>query len=286
MKRVCTQHLRGLRLDAGIPSAPPAFLPSPCTLISPTWSTTAPGRTAWSGSTKLPPRPISRCSAYSAISSATAFRFHCNLNLSPILLEQLAHPVFLAEFPHYLGRKIVAAQEDEAFFIQSGEAHYAETRPLLAPLLLRGPRRLQPPRRQHHRRFPPLQRHRPDQHHHLRRHPRLHAPARHRRKRPRADPHRRRRPTAATSARTPAASGRPSAAIAPPASGTTRSATPTALPRRPASIASASSRRSPSPDSSSSSSIPISSKRADRVSSPYSHSAAVNSPTSTDLEPA
>ena len=53
-------------------------------------------------------------------------RFHCNLNLSPILLEQLAHPVFLAEFPKYLQRKIVAAQEDEAFFQQSGETHYAE----------------------------------------------------------------------------------------------------------------------------------------------------------------
>ncbi|GGA74993.1 1,4-alpha-glucan-branching protein [Edaphobacter acidisoli] len=53
-------------------------------------------------------------------------RFNCNLNLSPILLEQLAHPVFKAEFPNYLTRKIVAAREDEAFFIQSGEAHLAE----------------------------------------------------------------------------------------------------------------------------------------------------------------
>ena len=53
-------------------------------------------------------------------------RFHCNLNLSPVLLEQLAHPVFLAEFPKYLQRKIIAAQEDEAFFRQSGETHYAE----------------------------------------------------------------------------------------------------------------------------------------------------------------
>jgi len=52
---------------------------------------------------------------------------HCNLNLSPILLEQLAHPVFIAEFPKYLGRKMMAAREDEAFFNQSGEAHYAET---------------------------------------------------------------------------------------------------------------------------------------------------------------
>jgi 1,4-alpha-glucan branching enzyme len=54
-------------------------------------------------------------------------RFNCNLNLSPILLEQLAHPVFIAEFPKYVTRKIVAAREDEAFFIQSGEVQYAET---------------------------------------------------------------------------------------------------------------------------------------------------------------
>jgi 1,4-alpha-glucan branching enzyme len=50
-----------------------------------------------------------------------------NINLSPILLEQLAHPVFIAEFPRYVGRKIVAAREDEAFFIQAGEVHLAET---------------------------------------------------------------------------------------------------------------------------------------------------------------
>ena len=50
-----------------------------------------------------------------------------NLNLSPILLEQLTHPVFLAEFPKYVTRKIVAAREDEAYFIQAGEAHLAET---------------------------------------------------------------------------------------------------------------------------------------------------------------
>jgi 1,4-alpha-glucan branching enzyme len=50
-----------------------------------------------------------------------------NLNLSPILLEQLSHPTFIAEFPKYVTRKIVAAREDEAYFIQSGEAHLAET---------------------------------------------------------------------------------------------------------------------------------------------------------------
>ncbi len=52
---------------------------------------------------------------------------HCNLVFSPILLEQLAHPVFLAEFPNYVNRKITAAREDEAFFLQSGEHHLAET---------------------------------------------------------------------------------------------------------------------------------------------------------------
>src|ERR1035437_4562096 len=50
-----------------------------------------------------------------------------NLNLSPILLEQLAHPLFRAEFPKYVARKIVAAREDEAYFIQSGDGHLAET---------------------------------------------------------------------------------------------------------------------------------------------------------------
>jgi 1,4-alpha-glucan branching enzyme len=50
-----------------------------------------------------------------------------NINLSPVLLEQLAHPYFIAEFPKYLTRKIVAAREDEAYFIQSGDAHLAET---------------------------------------------------------------------------------------------------------------------------------------------------------------
>ncbi len=49
-----------------------------------------------------------------------------NINLSPILLEQLAHPLFVAEFPRYLTRKILAAREDEAYFIQSGDLHLTE----------------------------------------------------------------------------------------------------------------------------------------------------------------
>ncbi len=52
---------------------------------------------------------------------------HCNLNLSPVLLEQLTHPVFRAEFPKYLERKIASAREDEAFFLSTNEPHYAET---------------------------------------------------------------------------------------------------------------------------------------------------------------
>jgi len=52
---------------------------------------------------------------------------HATINLSPILLEQLAHPVFKAEFPKYVERKILAAREDEAFFAQSGDGHFAET---------------------------------------------------------------------------------------------------------------------------------------------------------------
>ena len=43
-----------------------------------------------------------------------------NINLSPVLLEQLAHPHFIAEFPKYLERKIIAAREDEAYFLQIG----------------------------------------------------------------------------------------------------------------------------------------------------------------------
>jgi 1,4-alpha-glucan branching enzyme len=50
-----------------------------------------------------------------------------NLILSPVLLEQLAHPTFRAEFPEYLKRKIQASQEDEAYFRQSGDEHFANT---------------------------------------------------------------------------------------------------------------------------------------------------------------
>ncbi|HEY6350040.1 MAG TPA: 1,4-alpha-glucan branching protein domain-containing protein [Candidatus Angelobacter sp.] len=46
-----------------------------------------------------------------------------NVNLSPILLEQLAHPVFKAEFPKYLQRKIEAARNDVQEFDRKGDSH-------------------------------------------------------------------------------------------------------------------------------------------------------------------
>jgi 1,4-alpha-glucan branching enzyme len=49
------------------------------------------------------------------------------VNLSPVLLEQLTHPTFQTEFPEYLKRKIQAAEEDESYFRQSGDAHFART---------------------------------------------------------------------------------------------------------------------------------------------------------------
>jgi 1,4-alpha-glucan branching enzyme len=52
---------------------------------------------------------------------------NANINLSPVLLEQLAHPTFKVEFPAYLKRKILAALEDENYFRMGGEQHFAET---------------------------------------------------------------------------------------------------------------------------------------------------------------
>ncbi|SEC26294.1 glycoside hydrolase family 57 protein [Terriglobus roseus] len=46
-----------------------------------------------------------------------------NVSVSPVLLEQLAHPDFLAELPNYLQRKITSAREDAAFFEQADEQH-------------------------------------------------------------------------------------------------------------------------------------------------------------------
>ena len=49
-----------------------------------------------------------------------------NVNLSPILLEQLAHPVFKEEFPRYLTRKIEAARKDAEEFRVQGESHFVQ----------------------------------------------------------------------------------------------------------------------------------------------------------------
>lgn len=49
-----------------------------------------------------------------------------NVNLSPILLEQLSHPVFKDEFPKYLLRKIQAAHQDADEFTLAGDRDMAE----------------------------------------------------------------------------------------------------------------------------------------------------------------
>lgn len=49
-----------------------------------------------------------------------------NVNLSPILLEQLSHPVFKDEFPKYLLRKIQAAHKDAEDFGVQGERHMVQ----------------------------------------------------------------------------------------------------------------------------------------------------------------
>src|SRR5438045_3068972 len=49
----------------------------------------------------------------------------CNLNLSPILLEQMAHPEFKSGFRKYLGEKIAAAEKDQAQFSRKSEDHMA-----------------------------------------------------------------------------------------------------------------------------------------------------------------
>src|SRR5262245_6897008 len=50
----------------------------------------------------------------------------CNVNLSPVLLEQLSHPVFKAELREYLKRKIEAARKDQEDFQKTGETHMVQ----------------------------------------------------------------------------------------------------------------------------------------------------------------
>src|ERR1041385_6033939 len=48
-----------------------------------------------------------------------------NVNLSPILLEQLSHPVFKDQFPKYLVRKTQSAHKDAEEFNREGDSHLA-----------------------------------------------------------------------------------------------------------------------------------------------------------------
>ncbi len=49
-----------------------------------------------------------------------------SMDLSPVLLEQLSHPVFRDRFPQYLQRKVQFAHDDEAAFERAGELQMAE----------------------------------------------------------------------------------------------------------------------------------------------------------------
>ncbi len=49
-----------------------------------------------------------------------------NINLSPILLEQLAHPTFREAFPKYLQQKLGAARKDAEEFAAAGESHMVQ----------------------------------------------------------------------------------------------------------------------------------------------------------------
>ena len=48
-----------------------------------------------------------------------------NINLSPILLEQLAHPVFREEMVAYLQRKVESSRKDQDEYIAKGDTHLA-----------------------------------------------------------------------------------------------------------------------------------------------------------------
>src|SRR5437016_5855301 len=50
----------------------------------------------------------------------------CNLNLSPILLEQMAHPRFKSGFREYCEQKIAAARKDKQQFATAGQQHFAQ----------------------------------------------------------------------------------------------------------------------------------------------------------------
>jgi 1,4-alpha-glucan branching enzyme len=49
-----------------------------------------------------------------------------NVNLSPVLLEQMAHPVFKEGFSKYLDQKIEAARKDEELFMKREHGHFME----------------------------------------------------------------------------------------------------------------------------------------------------------------
>ena len=103
-----------------------ASSPSPCTLICPTSLITAPGPTASSGCTRPPLKPTSRCSASSIAWSATASLSAATSISPPSSSSSSPTPSFSPTSPTTSPAKSSPAREDEAFFVQSGEPHYAE----------------------------------------------------------------------------------------------------------------------------------------------------------------
>ena len=82
---------------------------------------------AWSGCTRPRPRPTCRCCGCCAIWSATAFPPTSTSTCRPFCWSSSRTRTSSPSFPNIWTRKITAAREDEAFFIQSGDTHLAET---------------------------------------------------------------------------------------------------------------------------------------------------------------
>jgi 1,4-alpha-glucan branching enzyme len=51
--------------------------------------------------------------------------FHLTIDLTPVLTEQLSHPLFKEEFKRYVQARIESAQEDRAYFQKTGQDHMA-----------------------------------------------------------------------------------------------------------------------------------------------------------------
>jgi 1,4-alpha-glucan branching enzyme len=51
--------------------------------------------------------------------------FHLTIDITPVLAEQLSHPLFMDEFKRFLQSRMDTAQEDKAYFKKTGQDHMA-----------------------------------------------------------------------------------------------------------------------------------------------------------------